>query len=395
MNLKHKKRLSIVIVVGVMIALAGCTDQQPVQVNNYYITNSDGSVQSAIPDVNVPTVSTESKVDSSSTTSQVFSNESKETTVTVNTDSNLVVGITYTVTGTTNYLALRNAPAYDGSNEIAKLKNGDEVTIQSQNVYGDKNEYCYVTVLSGSANGQSGYVNKAYLTPSTNKSNTNSVNSTSQNKDVSSKNDVGSKVNSNTSSKEESHTEFEVSQQTESTLPVANAPYTAVELINMSLSEIVDIMGGSFQFGARYVGDSIESSLVICNPGTLPGYQFVVKGVTYDAFESNQTTVTQDIKDGKYDIQFIYFSGSFKLDENISADMSYKDLTNFYGEFGCLIAGGAGNAVYSKTDAEQNVNITFEFDGDLIQYADGGEINAETMKAVNPKIKEIMLYRGF
>ena len=223
MKFKHIKGTSIAIIAGVMIALAGCTDQQPVQVNNYYITNSDGNVQSAIPDVNVPTVSTESKVDNSSTTSQVVSSESKATNVTVNTDSNLVVGITYTVTGTKNYLALRNAPAYDGSNEIAKLKNGDEVTIQSQNVYGDKNEYCYVTALSGSASGQSGYVNKAYLTPSTNKSNNNSVNSISQNKDVSSKNDVESKVNSNTFSKEESHTESEVLHQTESTLPAADA----------------------------------------------------------------------------------------------------------------------------------------------------------------------------
>ena len=222
MKFNYTKKLSIVIMIAFMLCLIGCTEQEPVQVNNYYITNSDGSVQSAIPDVNVPTVSTESKVDNSSTTSQVVSSESKATTVTVNTDSNLVVGITYTVTGTKNYLALRNAPAYDGSNEIAKLKNGDEVTIQSQNVYGDKNEYCYVTALSGSASGQSGYVNKAYLTPSTNKSNNNSVNSTSQNKDVSSKNDVGSKANSNISSKEESHTESTVLQQTESTLPTAD-----------------------------------------------------------------------------------------------------------------------------------------------------------------------------
>lgn len=144
-----------------VLIFSGCNEQQPVQVNNYYITNSDGSIQQIDSDVSVPVVSNEDKKDDNSSDNIKENNTVSENTAAV--DSNLSVGVTYTVTGTNNYLALRNAPAYDGYNEIAKLLNGDEVTIQSQNVYGDNGDYCYVTVLSGSAKNKIGYVNKNYL----------------------------------------------------------------------------------------------------------------------------------------------------------------------------------------------------------------------------------------
>ena len=142
----------------IIISQAGCSDQ-PVVVNNYYITESGGSVQSPAPEQFVSSAASESK-------QPVSSAETKVTDAAPLTDSNLVVGINYTVTGTKDYLALRNAPAYDGSNEVAKMKNGDELIVQSQNIYGDKGEYCYITAVSGSAKGQSGYVNKNYITPS-------------------------------------------------------------------------------------------------------------------------------------------------------------------------------------------------------------------------------------
>ena len=49
------------------------------------------------------------------------------------------------------------------------MHNGDELTVESQNVYGDKGEYCYITAISGDAAGKSGYVNKNYITPSSKK----------------------------------------------------------------------------------------------------------------------------------------------------------------------------------------------------------------------------------
>ena len=62
----------------------------------------------------------------------------------------------YRVTGTQNYLALRNAPAYDQANEIGKLHNGDIV----QFVNSGNGTYWYVSSSKGY-----GYVNKNYLKP--------------------------------------------------------------------------------------------------------------------------------------------------------------------------------------------------------------------------------------
>ena len=72
-------------------------------------------------------------------------------TTTVHADSEC-----YRVTGTENYLALRNRPAYEKKNEIGKLYNGDTVWLINC-AHGD---YWYVSTAIGE-----GYVNWHYLTP--------------------------------------------------------------------------------------------------------------------------------------------------------------------------------------------------------------------------------------
>ena len=63
---------------------------------------------------------------------------------------------TYTVNVSSGYLALRNAKAYDSSNEIGKLYTGEQVTVY------DKSDYQYWWVYSSKL-GLYGYVNKDYL----------------------------------------------------------------------------------------------------------------------------------------------------------------------------------------------------------------------------------------
>ena len=67
-----------------------------------------------------------------------------------------VSGTKYYVTGTTYYLALRNARAYDAANEIGKLHNGDYVYVQ------DTSDSTYWYVYAPQLN-KYGYVNKNYL----------------------------------------------------------------------------------------------------------------------------------------------------------------------------------------------------------------------------------------
>ena len=155
---KHSKFILLIMAASCLLVLTSCTDQ-PVVVNNYYVTNSDGSVtQTDTPPEGYAVVSS-SPINSNASKSDSTSSATFE----FGTDNTLKLNTTYLVTGTKNYLALRNAPYYDGANEIAKLSNGDTVEVLSQTIYGDKGEYCYVSVTSGKAKGQKGYVNRNYL----------------------------------------------------------------------------------------------------------------------------------------------------------------------------------------------------------------------------------------
>ena len=68
----------------------------------------------------------------------------------------LADSVTYRVTVQEGYLALRNAKAYDSSNEIGRLYTGDTVQVQ------DSSDSTYWYVYSPKL-GKSGYVNSDYL----------------------------------------------------------------------------------------------------------------------------------------------------------------------------------------------------------------------------------------
>ena len=68
----------------------------------------------------------------------------------------IISGAKYYVTGTTYYLALRNAKAYDAANEIGRLHNGDYVYVQ------DTSDSTYWYVYAPQLN-KYGYVNRNYL----------------------------------------------------------------------------------------------------------------------------------------------------------------------------------------------------------------------------------------
>lgn len=148
----------------ILIIVFSACNSEPVQVNNYYITNSaadNGQADSTA----VSTPSAESSKPSNAPSSSTIS----PTKIEYGTDSSIMLNTKYSVNGTKNYLALRNAPAYDASNEIGKLQNGDEVFIMSQTTYGDKGEYVYISAQSGAARGKEGYVNRNYLVVSASK----------------------------------------------------------------------------------------------------------------------------------------------------------------------------------------------------------------------------------
>ena len=105
--------------------------------------------------------------DTSSTVSEPIeitsSNTPSDTSSVQLTDSGIMVGKTYVVTGITHYLSIKDAPSINNSHELGKMKEGDKLVVNTQDVYGDKGEYCHITAKSGDAKGKTGYVLKSFI----------------------------------------------------------------------------------------------------------------------------------------------------------------------------------------------------------------------------------------
>lgn len=164
--------------------------------------------------------------------------------------------------------------------------------------------------------------------------------------------------------------------------------YTAQTLKTKTLSEIVEIMGGNFQYGPVYVGDNQTSSLAIGNPETLKGYEFIVHGITYRDFEKNWSTEIENIKAGKYTYDYIYVGSVGALDDKVTGDMTYNDLTAIYGDFDCIVAGGKGNVCYSVKADDGSDYATITFDKTGLSLSD---TSSKAMKSANPKVETIIV----
>ncbi len=325
MKVFNKISKTCLVATALLLALPACTDQ-PVVVNNYYTTNSDGSVQSVASEQAVPDVSSKEEVSVSSETSTITSTINSTSP---QTDSNLVVGINYTVTGTKNYLAIRNAPAYDGNNEIAKMKNGDELTIQSQNVYGDKGEYCYITPLSGAAKGQSGYVNKNYITPSTTKTNS-SAKTTSSETATSKASESSKTAESKTESKSQSLIESKPESSTESEQKTSS---------KIDISNIFDEIPSEFYFTSGVGGwrtlisinsdGSFTGNFVDCDLG-VTGSDYPNGSASICDFTGKFTNVTK-IDDYTYSMKVVSLKQDGKEGDEYIEDGTKYTIANPYG----------------------------------------------------------------
>ena len=130
-----------------------------------------------------------------------------------------------------------------------------------------------------------------------------------------------------------------IEKQTESPTGIKTEPekheYTAVELSDKSLSEIMEIMGCDFDVdnGQKYlIYYTSPPARNIYNNDTLPGFVFFVEpkeGVSYDelAEDTDFDGVKADVLAGKLEIKFIGLFDNAKYDENISAGMNYLDIS--------------------------------------------------------------------
>ena len=169
--------------------------------------------------------------------------------------------------------------------------------------------------------------------------------------------------------------------------------YKAEDLIDKSIPDIIDIMGGDFE--VEYGGEKLvyytSPTIIMYNDTTLPGFAFYIDEATLDY--QNGKNIKENIKQGKYkNYSFLALLDDAKLNDDISANMKYNELTQCLGEFDCSgIAGANTYSYYTDTIGEQTIYL-FKADDSLLSSYSGGDIKKEWLKEHNPMLSAIIVY---
>ena len=150
-------------------------------------------------------------------------------------------------------------------------------------------------------------------------------------------------------STEEHTTDAPTEESTTADTKQGTIGYSAVELADKSLSEIIDVMGGDFEVdnGQKHlIHYTSPPARNIYNDETLPGFVFFVEpkeGVAYDqlAEDTDFDGVKADALSGKLEIAFIGLFDNAKYDENISVGMSYVDISEATGSYELALVAGS------------------------------------------------------
>ena len=184
--------------------------------------------------------------------------------------------------------------------------------------------------------------------------------------------------------------------------PTTEAPheYTAAELIEKDLGEIVEIMGGDFEVtnskSVAFGGDG--SPLWIYNDSTLPGFSFCPK--IYWDYSSDFSDVKNEIKtaidNGERDYTGLTVTGSAKYNDTLSADTTYTQLAERFGDFDMMAIGAEGHYYYSDEIDGRNVRFCIiDSDQRIYEHSTNGKIYAAALRELDPTLSEIIVpYTG-
>lgn len=178
--------------------------------------------------------------------------------------------------------------------------------------------------------------------------------------------------------------------------------YTAEDLSNKSLNEIINLMGE--EFTVEYNGEHLiyytSGGLCIYNNETLPGFVFFIKpanGVEYGSISDPNTDlsgVKEDIlaKD-KYVLDFIALFDSAKLNNSISADMNYKDFISAYGEVETVLLPGSGSPGHyiDNYNSKYIDDVIVYYESFDEAYSSSDTVSKHIMTGKNPSITGIVV----
>ena len=150
--------------------------------------------------------------------------------------------------------------------------------------------------------------------------------------------------------------------------------YTAVQLISKSFDEIKEIMGG------EYSSEHIQLSNAFSSDGTSYIYNYdVLPGFAFETYENDYRGIS--IMDGA------------KLNDRISSDMTYNQITNEIGDMEGMLVAQDDNIACSNTVDGYRVIFCFIENDYIRKNKEGGKISSNVLRGGNPKLQSIGLFR--
>lgn len=182
-------------------------------------------------------------------------------------------------------------------------------------------------------------------------------------------------------------------------------PEYAVDLAKMSLSEVIELMGGDFEVKFASPEDNIiyapNCRVYICNETNIPGEWFFFEEASDKLvggeYGSNQDEallkIKDDILDGVYtDFDYINVREFGSVERSVYGGMKYNDFMKFAKNPNPVTVGGVGGIgqyVYDYTDGIDFV-LAF-YDGYGIEPDSDGTVSASVMESENPPVTQFIV----
>ena len=185
----------------------------------------------------------------------------------------------------------------------------------------------------------------------------------------------------------------------------ANAlDYTAYDLLRKPIAEIIGIMGGNYEIDG-FIQHKIDhrtnhewKQIYIYNNELLPGLRVYLPkslvnensfGTDGRVTDSTKGSLKQKLPSVSEKPQILMATNGAKVDDNISSDMHYNNLTKYYGDFDCV----AADNLYGYLLTNDNGSIIGEFSFDSAGLT--SDTTSATMKANNPKLDYVVIFSEY
>lgn len=206
----------------------------------------------------------------------------------------------------------------------------------------------------------------------------------------------------------EEATEVPTEKPTEKTTEASKPKeYTAEELLKKTVPEILEIFNDDIIVeynGPHSHFGSSTGSLCFYNFDILPGFVFCPKGATEDIASHQESITDSDLSVIKHsiivyhyeDLQFVAMMNDAKMNDEISAGMTYNEISTVTGNYATSPPAGQGLITQNLTDfckGATNASITYETSNEAMKHMSNDGYDSDYLKQENPKAMYIIAYR--